>query len=408
VVSGVERRALAGVLGTTAAGVLPAFLVGGLGVQLRADLDIDAAALGAAAGIPFAAAAVASALLGRVVERFGPGRTLRVAALGSALTMLAIGAFARSWATLAALLALTGVVNAAAQPAANLFLARAVAPTRLGWALAMKQSAIPAGTLLAGLAVPAIAITVGWEWAFVGGAVLAAGAVLLLPPEPRPTPVASADGRRRRDGDVPLAMLALLGTGALLGAATAGAGSAFLVSGSVAAGMGDAAAGLLLTFGSALAIGHRLLAGRRADRSGTRVLRTVALMLAVGSLGSCLFALTSVPGYVLGAPLAFGVGWAWPGLFNLAVVRSNPNAPGAATGITQTGTYLGALSGPLAMGTMVDAWGYQTGWLVVAATFLAAAGTVTLGRRRLRAHRLAMSSGPVVAGTEGPDLAVPQ
>jgi predicted MFS family arabinose efflux permease len=180
----------------------------------------------------------------------------------------------------------------------------------------------------------------------------------------------------------------------MLGAATAGAGSAFLVSGAVAAGMDDGLAGLLLTAGSALAIGHRLQAGRRADRGGGGTLRVVAVMLAVGTVGSCLFALTSQLGYLLGTPLAFGVGWAWPGLFNLAVVRSNPNAPGAATGITQTGTYLGALSGPLAMGTLVEASGYRTAWLVVAATFLAAAATILLGRRRLRAHRLAVEVAP--------------
>lgn len=381
-------------LGTTAAGVLPAFLVGGLGVQLRADLQIDAWALGMAAGIPFAAAAVGSAVLGRAAERFGPGRTLRAAALGSAGAMLAIAAVARTWIVLACLLALTGVVNAAAQPAANLFLARSVAPTRLGWALALKQSAIPAGTLLAGLAVPTLGLTVGWPWAFVGGAGLAAGSVLLLPPEPR-APRRPAGSPSRREGDVAVPTLVLLAAGALLGAATAGAGSAFLVSGAVAAGMDDAAAGLLLTAGAASAIGHRLVAGRRADRSGTGVLQVVAAMLAVGSLGSLLFALTSVPGYVVGAPLAFGVGWAWPGLFNLAIVRSNPNAPGAATGITQTGTYLGALSGPVAMGAMVEVWGYRAGWSVVAAAFLAAALTVTLGRHRLRSHRLAREAAAV-------------
>jgi MFS family permease len=386
--AGVERRALAGVLATTAAGVLPAFLVGGLGVQLRADLDIDAAALGAAAGIPFAAAAVASIVLGRVAERFGPGRTLRLAALVSALTMLAIAALASSWAVLAAMLVVTGMVNAAVQPAANLFLARAVSPSRLGWALAMKQSAIPAGTLLAGLAVPTVAITVGWQWAFVGGAVLAAAAILLLPREPaRSRPAPGSTPAPRATITVRLPTLALLGCGSFFGAATTAAGAAFLVSGSVAAGVDDAWAGLLLTFGSALSIGHRLWLGRRADRVGAGALRTVAVLLAVGSLGSLLFSFTSVPTYVLGVPLAFGVGWAWPGLFNLAVVRANPEAPGAATGITQTGTYLGALSGPFLMGLMVDAWGYRTGWLVVAAAFLAGAGTVLLGRRRLRLDR---------------------
>jgi predicted MFS family arabinose efflux permease len=176
----------------------------------------------------------------------------------------------------------------------------------------------------------------------------------------------------------------------MLGAATAGAGAAFLVSGSVAAGMDDGLAGLLLTAGSALAIGHRLRAGRQADRRGGGTLRTVAAMLAVGTVGSCLFALTSQGGYLLGTPLAFGFGWAWPGLFNLAVVRSNPNAPGAATGITQTGTYLGALAGPLAMGALVDGSGYRVAWSVVAVTCLAASATILLGRRRLRAHRLAV------------------
>jgi MFS family permease len=407
-VSGVERRALVGVLGTTAAGVLPAFLVGGLGVQLRADLDIDAAALGAAAGIPFAAAALASIVLGRVAERFGPGRTLRVAALGSAATMLAIAALARSWATLAALLVLAGVVNAAAQPAANLYLARAVPPTRLGWALALKQSAIPAGTLLAGLAVPAIALTVGWEWAFVGGAVLASAAVLLLPGEPARTPSRPGDPPpARRALTVRVPTLVLLGCGSFFGAATTAAGAAFLVSGSADAGLDDAWAGLLLTFGSALSIGHRLWLGRRADRVGSGALRTVATLLALGSLGSLLFSFTTVPTYVLGVPLAFGVGWAWPGLFNLAVVRANPEAPGAATGVTQTGTYLGALSGPIVMGLLVDTWGYRTGWLVVAAAFLAGAGTVLLGRRRLRRERAAASSPEPVEDLAGPVVQAP-
>lgn len=383
--SGVERRALVGVLVTTATGVLPAFLVGGLAVQIRGDLDFDAAALGAAAGTPFAAAALTSAVLGRTAERIGPGRALRLAAVGSAVTMVAIASLARSWLTLALLLALSGIVNAAAQPSANLYLSRAVAPDRLGWALALKQSAIPAGTLLAGLAVPSLGLTVGWRWAFVGGAAMALAAAALLPKEPRS--VAVRDGSGRREGDVPLGPLVLLGAGAMLGAATAGAGSAFLVSGSVDAGMDDGVAGLLLTGGSALAIGHRLFAGRRADRTGGGILRIVATMLAVGSVGSLLFASTTQVGYLIGAPLAFGVGWAWPGLFNLAVVRSNPNAPGAATGITQTGTYLGALSGPLAMGALVEASGYRLGWSVVAVTFVAAALTILAGRGRLRAHR---------------------
>ena len=56
----------------------------------------------------------------------------------------------------------------------------------------------------------------------------------------------------------------------------------------------------------------------------------------------------------MAGPLAFATGWAWPGLFNLAVVRVNPSAPGAATGITQTGTYLGAVVGPVLFGVVAE------------------------------------------------------
>jgi 4-diphosphocytidyl-2-C-methyl-D-erythritol kinase len=50
-------------------------------------------------------------------------------------------------------------------------LARRVEVARRATAFAVKQSAIPAAMLLGGLAVPALALTVGWRWAFAGGAV---------------------------------------------------------------------------------------------------------------------------------------------------------------------------------------------------------------------------------------------
>lgn len=385
--AGLDRRVVLGVLGATATGVLPAFLVGGLAVQIRADLGFDDAALGLAVGMPFATAAVTSAGLGRVGEHIGPDRALRLAASGSAVVMLLVAVAARSWGVLAALLAVSGIDNALAQPAANLYLARAVPPGRLGWALALKQSSIPAGTLLGGLAVPTVGVTVGWRWAFVAGAALAAAAAVALPRAARPAGAPPRPAGHRRAGDVPLGPLVVLGAGAMLGAAAAGAGAAFLVTAGVAAGIEPGPAGILLTLGSAMGIAHRLYAGRRADRMGPGRLRVVAAMLAVGAAGFLLFSLTSEAGYLLGTPLAFGVGWAWPGLFNLAVVRTNPNAPGAATGITQTGTYLGALSGPLVFGVLADAHGYGPSWLAVAAASLLGAATMVLGRALVQAHR---------------------
>jgi MFS family permease len=84
------------------------------------------------------------------------------------------------------------------------------------------------------------------------------------------------------------------------------------------------------------------------------------------------------------------VAWAWPGLFNLAIVRNNPVAPGAATGITQTGTYVGAVAGPVLFGVAADQLGFGWAWLGSAAVTLVAAATIVRGRRLL----LARQAGP--------------
>ena len=82
---------------------------------------------------------------------------------------------------------------------------------------------------------------------------------------------------------------------------------------------------------------------------------------------------------VIGALVAYTLGWGWNGLFNLAVVRSNPERPGAATGITQTGVFVGAVFGPLLFGFVVDRASYTAAWLVAGVLSLAAAASV---RRR--------------------------
>ena len=95
--------------------------------------------------------------------------------------------------------------------------------------------------------------------------------------------------------------------------------------------------------------------------------------------------------YILATPLAFAAGWAWPGLFNLAIVRANPAAPGFATSVTQTGTYVGAGLGPLAFGLIVGHGGYSWAWLATSVAALLAATAVITGRSRLRA--LGLSTG---------------
>jgi MFS family permease len=91
-----NRRPVLLAVAVATAGVLPAFLTGGLAVQVRGDLGFSAAALGLAVAAFFAFSSLASALMGRIVERVGAHRGMRLAATGSAASLLGIAVFARS------------------------------------------------------------------------------------------------------------------------------------------------------------------------------------------------------------------------------------------------------------------------------------------------------------------------
>jgi MFS family permease len=416
----------------TTACVLPSFLLGAMAVQVRRDLDFATSGIGLAFATFFLAASAASAVGGRIAERIGAVPAMRVAAVISAMASLTVAATAGSFVTLLVPLAVAGAANAVCQPAANLLIARAVPSHRQGVGFAVKQSAVPMATLLAGFAVPTLALTLGWRWAYVAAAVLALVTLPLVPSnaaaaattdgatEHRGVPadgggMAGAPGLaetgtgtatpdiheaaefeaglaedaglvtgRRRKADVPVRLMALLTVGIGFGAAAAGTLGSFLVSAAVDAGISEGAAGLLLTGGSLAGITVRLAAGAQADRRDGDHLRVVALMLALGAGAFGLLATGQPWAYALAGPAGFCTAWAWPGLFNLAVVQANPSHPAAATGITQTGTYIGAVSGPLLFGVLADHTSYPAAWLVAAALALVAAAVMAAGGTRLR------------------------
>jgi MFS family permease len=366
------------------AGVLPGFLTGGLAVQIRGELGFGEGALGFAVAVFLAASALASVVSGRVVERLGPLLGMRLAAAASAASLLAVSVLASSWWWLCACLVLGGLGNAISHPATHFLLAREVPQNRQGLAFGVKQAAIPA-TLLAGLAVPLVATTVGWRWAFAGGAALALGVALLVPTGEKR--VTTRPVKEARAGDAPLAALVLLALGIGLGSAAANPLGAFVVESAVAAGVGVGAAGLLLALGSVAGIGVRVVFGYLADRLNSGRLRLVAGMLGVGTVGFVLLASGSAPLLVVGVTIAFAAGWGWPGLFNFAVVKSNPGAPAAATGITQTGASSGAAVGPLAFGLLVEETSFATAWLTSGAVAVLAAAAILAGRGMLLRDR---------------------
>ena len=308
------------------AGVLPAFLTGGLAVQVRAELGFGAGALGLAVAVFFGFSALFSVISGRVVERIGSTRGMRLSALIGAASLVAIAALAGSWWGLVACLVLGGLGNAISHPSTHLLLAREVPGDRLGFAFGIKQAAIPTATLLAGLAVPTLAVTVGWRWAFAGGALLALVVALLVPGGGDSGARHGAQHvREARAGDAPVAALALLAVGVGLGSAAATPLGAFVVESAVAAGVEVGAAGLLLALGGAVSIVVRVLFGRLADGMGGGRLLLVAGMLAVGTAEFVLIASGVNPLLVTGVVLGFGAGWGWPGLFNsVRIYKTSP------------------------------------------------------------------------------------
>ena len=383
-----QRVAVVAVLATIGS-ILPAFLTGALGVQIGDDLDFGAGLLGLAVGAYFVGAALSSSVLGHVAERVGPERALRISTASSAVLMVAIALGARGYAILVVILFVAGVAQALGQPGANLMLARGTPAHRQGRAFAVKQSGMPAAALLGGAAVPLVGLTLGWRWAYVIGAVIALVAFVLVPPTG-----SFAHDAARSDGPVPttrptpLRPLLLLTIAVGLGAASAGMIVSFYVLGGVDAGMSEGAAGWALTLGSAFGISMRLWQGVLADRRGARHLPVVAFMLAIGVTGQLLLAFNRPLLYIVAIPLAFGAGWAWPGLFNLAIVRNYPDAPGAATGISQTGTYVGAMIGPIAFGGVVAATGsYSWGWVTAASCAASASIMMVIARAELLARK---------------------
>jgi predicted MFS family arabinose efflux permease len=386
-------RAATSALTTTVAVSIPVFLVGGLAVQIGDELGFSPAGLGLAVSAYFGASALASVPAGALVERYGSTAVSRCGIGLAAASLLGIAVAARSLWSLIAIMALGAGANAAGQLASNTSLARHVPPRRQGLSFGVKQAAIPIGTLLAGAAVPAVALTLGWRWAFVLAAVVAAVAVAIVPAE--------HDEERRSRGrsrEHATSALVLLGVAATLAAGAANALGTFLVDSAVARGIAPGPAGLALTLGGAVCIVARITGGWQADRRPGGQIGVIATLLICGAAGLGLLAVPGTFALVGGVVLGFGLGWSWPGLMNFAVVRLHPQAPAAATSITQTGVYAGGCVGPLGLGALAAAAGYPTMW-IVAAVAMVLAGTLMLGgsavlRRQSTATAAISSSGP--------------
>jgi MFS family permease len=361
--------------------VLPAFLVGALAVLIRPDLGIGLAVIGMAPAVIFGVSGLTARPLGALVQRLGSRRGMAFSAVLSTVALAGCGvAGSATW--LMAALFVAGLSNGLGHPAANMVLSEAITDARLGLAFGIKQASVPAATLVSGLAVPGVALVFGWRAAFWLAAVLAAAVAVWALSFGGPSRARHETSTGVSRLGVPRRALLVLSLGGGLGLGSATSLGVFLVSSGVDAGLDPAMAGLLFSATSLLGIVARIGFGWLADRRpGGSLYLPVAVLLLGGALGYVLISVAMVPSFVLGSFVAFATGWAWSGLFQLAVVKDNRLAAASATGYVQTGTSSGSALVPLMFGFVAEATSYSTAWVVVAALSVASAGIVVLGGR---------------------------
>lgn len=366
--------------------VMPPFLTGAFSVGIRADVGFGPGALGGAIGLFFISSSLLSVTGGATVERFGPRVGLAIGATLSAISLASI-ALAPRYAVVLLAMVIGGGSNSITQPAVGALLSQRIPAGRLGLAFGIKQAGIPGATLLGGILVPTVAASLGWR-ATMGMLAASAliGAVVVLRSKKDEQGVVRARASVRSMDE--FRSLVILSVGGALGSGAATSLGTFLVGASVATGFSEASAGLLLAVGSLVGLGVRVLLGWIADLrpSRSRYGAIVGLMV-LGIPGFLLFTVEVPAAYVVGTMIVFLFGWSWAGLFQYAVVSQNPATPALATGVLQTGMSMGAGSGPLLFGLVVQLGGYQAAWAMAATLAGLSAVTVQAGRVHLRRTR---------------------
>lgn len=382
--------------------VLPVFLVGGLAVQMEADLDMKATTLGAAVAVYWGVSAALSMGGGSVAQRLGSRRAMLLAVAVGMVSLLGIAVATPHWGWLFCWLALAGVANALGHPASNGLLITQVSVRNRAFAFGLKQTAVPAATLAAGVSVPVLALTVGWEWTFAVAAALVVPVVVgIVRVVPGKRSAAAGGGRPTAGSPLPPRLRPFLiatAVTAAMGSAQANALGAFTVVTAVESGFTPATAGLLLGLGSAAGCLVRPLVGLAADHGIGGSMATVALMLAIGSLGLLAMATGSPVAFAVGCVLAFGFGWGWNGLVHYVVSHRSHPFTAQATGVSQSGTYIGGTVGPLAFGIAVAAFGSSAAWTAAAVVAALGAGAALVAFRLERA----LARPDVSAGEAGP------
>lgn len=368
-------------IAATTATTLPVFLAGALEPVLVRSIGLRPELEGLAVGSFFLAGVVGAVGVARSLHRVPAGALVRAAAMLSSMASAAVALVVRNPPAFVVALVAAGIANGILQPGVNEILARTVHVGRRGWAFGVKQAAIPAATLLAGLALPLIALRSSWRLAYAAAGLLAFVIAVLGAPK-----VQGGFSARPPGAFHPPRALFTVVAAMALGAGSANALGAFGVASLVHDGIPAAIAGYLAALGSAAGLATRLGMGWISDRHLERPLRWVGGMLALGAVGYLGLASGVRPVLLAALLVGYAGGWGWNGLVNFAASRVWPHHTGQATGLVQAGAFAGSVIGPIGFGLVVRTAGFHVAWVVGALAAVLAAAGMTLGSRLLEAR----------------------
>jgi sugar phosphate permease len=350
-----------------------------LSPALKEQFDIGVGALGVGLAATTGGMTLTLLAWGLLTDRIGE-RAVISTGLGVAAVLLALAGAADDYALLVALVTVAGMAGAAVNAATGRAVMSWFPATERGLALGIRQTAVPVGSGLGALVLPALDARFGLGAAFlalgIGCAVAAVGAFVWLRDAPGFPEEAIGDDVASPLRDRRLWQLA--------------AGSTLLVSVQIALtgflvlylheerGLSPGAAGAVLAAISVLGAVLRIGLGRFSDRVGSRLRPLRRLSLALGAAMATAALLTEAPDWVLVSALlvagALSVGW--NGLsFTATAELAGRERSGAALGFQQTALGLGAVVAPIGFAAVVGATSWPVGFGVLALLPLGAFAT---------------------------------
>ncbi|OGA03067.1 MAG: hypothetical protein A2W68_07710 [Betaproteobacteria bacterium RIFCSPLOWO2_02_64_14] len=339
------------------------------------DLNIDAAWIGVYFGLTALASLIAQLGCGSFIVRHG---ALRMSQMS--LVMMAAGTALAALGTPLALV-LSAVVcgggGAVSTPASSHLLARVSSPRYLPLVFSIKQTAVPAGLLLAGLLGPQLTEWTGWRVTMLVSALACAVFVLMLQPLRRIFDSDRVPTRTFRLSDFKATLTSVLGTPGLRALSFAclafnglqAVVTAYFVVYLTTIGYTPIAAGFVFSVAVAVAVPGRILWGWLGSSYVSP--RLMMSGLALGMAGSAaLLALCSAgwPALLVGliACVLSATALSWHGILLAETARAAPeDMRGGVTGGVLSIGQVGALALPLMYSGLLDLTGsYGIGFIV--------------------------------------------